>query len=69
MRQEMGGSQLRREKRPLPLRNPKLCILPSFLLVVQQTCKAKHFFLVARTQKPSDFKNCEIYFTFSFQFI
>jgi hypothetical protein len=25
--------------------------------------------LVARTRKPSDFKNCEIYFTFSFLFI
>jgi len=69
MREEKGGSQPRGEKRPPPLRNMKLCILPSFLLVVQQTCKAKHFFLVARTRKPSDFKNCEIYFTFSFQFI
>ena len=46
-----------------------LCILPSFWLVVQQTCKAKLVFLVARTQKPSNFKNCEIYFTFSLQFI
>jgi len=69
MREEKGGSQPRIEKRPFPLRNPKLCILPFFGLVVQQTCKAKHFFLVARTRKPSDFKNCEIYFTFSFQFI
>jgi hypothetical protein len=25
--------------------------------------------LVARTRKPLNFKNCEIYFTFSFQFI
>ena len=69
MREEKGGSQPRREKRPLPLRNPKSCILPSFWLVVQQTCKPKHFFLVVRTRKPSDFKNCEIYFTFCFQFI
>jgi len=30
MREEKGGSQPRREKRSLPLRNPKLCILPSF---------------------------------------
>jgi hypothetical protein len=29
MREEKGGSQPRREKRPLPLRNPKLCIPPS----------------------------------------
>jgi len=69
MREEKGGSQPRGEKCPPPLRNSKLCILPSFLLVVQQTCKAKHFFLVARTQKLSDFKNCEIYFNFSFLFI
>jgi hypothetical protein len=69
MREEKGGNQQRGEKHPPPLRNSKLCIIPSFLLVVQQTCKAKHFFLVARTWKPSDFKNCEIYFTFSFQFI
>ena len=65
MRKEKGGSQPRREKCPPPLRNPKSCI-PPFRLVVQQTCKAKRFFLVARTWKPSDFKNCEIYFTFSF---
>jgi len=69
MREEKRSSQPRREKCPPPLRNSKLCILPSFLLVVQQTCKAKHFFLVARTWKPSDFKNCEIEFTFSFLFI
>jgi len=69
MREKKGGSQPRGEKRPLPLRNPKSCILPSFLLVFQQTCKAKHFFLVARTRKPSDFKKCEIYFTFSILFI
>jgi hypothetical protein len=69
MREEKGGSQPRREKFPLPLRNPKLCILPFFWLIVQQTCKAKHFFLVARTRKTLDFKNCEIYFTFYFQFI
>jgi len=69
MREEKGGSQPRGEKQPLPLRNMKSCILPSFLLVFQQTWKAKHFFLVARTQKPSDFKNYEIYFTFSFLFI
>jgi len=31
MGQEMGGSQPRREKRPLPLRNPKLCIPPFFI--------------------------------------
>ena len=43
MREEKGGSQPRREKLSLPLRNPKLWILPFFLLVVQQTCKAKHF--------------------------
>ena len=66
MREEKGGNHPTREKRPPPLRNPKSCILPSFLLVIQQTCKAKPVFLVARTQKPSDFKNCEIYFTFSF---
>jgi len=30
MREEKGGSQPRREKRPLPLKNPKLCILSSF---------------------------------------
>jgi hypothetical protein len=29
-RREGGSSQPRREKCPLPLRNPKLCILPSF---------------------------------------
>jgi len=69
MREEKGGSQPREEKHPPPLRNLKSCIPPSFLLVVQQTCKAKLVFLVARTQKPSDFKNCEIYFIFSFQFI
>jgi hypothetical protein len=69
MREEKGGSQPIGEKHPLPLRNPKSCILPSFLLIVQQTCKAKLVFLVTRTQKPSDFKNCEIYLTFSFQFI
>jgi len=68
MREEKGGSQPRREKCLLPLRNLKSCI-PPFLLVVQQTCKSKLFFLVARTQKPPDFKNCEIYFTFYFQFI
>jgi len=45
MREEKGGSQPRGEKHPPPLRNSKLCILPSFLLVFQQTCKAKHFFL------------------------
>ena len=43
MREEKGGSQPRGEKRPPPRRNSKLCILPSFLLAVQQTCKAKHF--------------------------
>jgi len=68
MREEKGGSQPREEKHPPPLINLKSCI-PPFLLVVQQTCKAKLVFLVARTQKPSDFKNCEIYFIFSFQFI
>jgi len=30
MGEEKGGSQPRREKHPLPLRNPKLYILPSF---------------------------------------
>jgi len=30
MREEKGGGQPRREKRPIPLKNPKLCILPSF---------------------------------------
>jgi hypothetical protein len=65
MREEKGGNQPRREKHALPLRNLKSCI-PPFLLVVQHTCKAKLFFLVARTRKPSDFKNCEIYFTFLF---
>jgi hypothetical protein len=69
MREEKGGSQPRGEKHPPPLRNPKSCISPSFGLVVQQTCKVKLVFFVARTRKPSDFKNCEIYFTFSFQFI
>jgi hypothetical protein len=68
MREEKGGSQPRRKKHPIPLRNPKSCI-PPFRLVVQQTCKAKLFFVVARTRKPSNFKNYEIYFTFSFQFI
>jgi len=29
IREEKGGSQTRREKRPLPLRNPKSCIPPS----------------------------------------
>ena len=52
-----------------PLINLKSCIPPSFWLVVQQTCKAKLICLVARTRKLSDFKSCEIYFTFSFQFI
>jgi len=66
MREENRGSQPRGEKRPPPLRNRKSCIPPSFLLVLQQTCKAKLVFLIARTRKPSDFKNCEIYFTFSF---
>jgi hypothetical protein len=66
MREEKGDSQPKREKHPLPLRNPKSCIPSSFLLVLQQKCRAKLFFLVARTRKPSDFKNCEIYFTFSF---
>ena len=60
MREEKGGNKPRREKCPLPLRNPKSCIPPSFLLVVQQTCKAKLFFLVTRTWKPSDFKNYDI---------
>ena len=68
MREEKGASQPRGEKPPPPLRNQKSCI-PPFLLVVQQTCKAKLIFLVARTRKPLNFKNCEIYFTFSFQFI
>jgi len=49
MREEKGGNQPRREKRPLPLRNPKSCIPSFFLLGVQQTCKATLFFLVART--------------------
>jgi len=40
-----------------------------FFISCQQTCKAKLVCLVARTRKPSDFKNCEIYFSFSFQFI
>jgi hypothetical protein len=69
MREKKGGSQPRGEKCPPPVRNQKSCIPSSFLLVAQQTCKAKLVFLVARTQKPSDFKNCEIHFTFSFQFI
>jgi len=30
MGEEKGGSQPRREKCPLPPRNPKLCILSSF---------------------------------------
>jgi len=30
MREEKGGRQPRREKDPLPLRNPKSCIPPSF---------------------------------------
>jgi len=30
MREEKGDSQPRGEKHPLPLRNSKLCILPSF---------------------------------------
>jgi hypothetical protein len=30
MREEKGGSQPREEKCPPPLRNSKLCILPSF---------------------------------------
>jgi len=30
MREEKRGSQPRGEKCPPPLRNPKLCILPSF---------------------------------------
>jgi len=68
MREEKRGSQPRGEKRPFPLRNPKSCIPHSFLLVVQQICKSKLVFLVVRTRKPSDFKNCEIYFILSFLF-
>jgi len=30
MREEKGGNKPRREKCPLPLRNPKSCIPPSF---------------------------------------
>ena len=47
MREEKGGSQPREEKHPPPLINLKSCIPSSFLLVVQQTYKAKLFFLVA----------------------
>ena len=43
-----GGQPANKRKTPPPLRNPKSCILPSFLLVVQQTCKAKLIFFVAK---------------------
>jgi hypothetical protein len=48
MREEKGKWPAKGEKCLLPLRNPKSCIPLSFLLVVQHTCKAKLFFLVAR---------------------
>jgi hypothetical protein len=48
MREEKRGQPAKRRKHRLPLRNPKSCI-PPFLLDVQQTCKAKLVFLVART--------------------
>ena len=64
-KKEERGDQKRR-KMPFPKKTPKSCILLPFWLVVQQTCKTKLFFLVVRTQKPSDFKKCEIYFTLYF---